>query len=57
MILRQNDALRTAQYFLTDFAKDIPEWIDLSENTFRVREISGRPRQRNSKNYSQNAKK
>lgn len=39
MILRQEDALRTAQYYLTDFAGRMPEWIDLSENTFRVREI------------------
>ena len=39
MILRQKDALRTAVYYLTNFAQRMPEWIDLSVNTFRVREI------------------
>ncbi len=39
LILRQNDALQTSIYYLTDFAQRMPEWIDLSENTKRVREI------------------
>jgi hypothetical protein len=39
MILRQEDALHTALYYLTDFARRMPDRVDLTENTMRVREI------------------
>jgi hypothetical protein len=38
-LLRQADALQTAVFCLTDFARRMPERVDLSENTARVREM------------------
>ena len=38
-LVRQKDALKTALFYLADFALRMPERVDLSENTKRVREI------------------
>lgn len=38
-LVRQDDALKTALFYLADFARRMPERVDLSENTMRVREI------------------
>lgn len=40
-IFRQQDALLSALYYLVDFAVRMPEWIDVSENNERVREMCG----------------
>lgn len=37
--VRQKDALETSIYYLIDFALRMPDRVDLSENTLRVREI------------------
>ncbi len=39
--LRHHDALRTSVFYLVDFARRMPEWINLSTETMRVREMCG----------------
>lgn len=39
LFLRQADALRTAVYYLVDFASRMPEWINTSESNERVKEM------------------
>jgi len=39
--LRHADALLTAVFYLVDFARRMPEWVNLSTETERVREICG----------------
>ena len=39
--LRHRDALATCVFYLVDFARRMPEWINLSTETARVREMCG----------------
>jgi hypothetical protein len=39
--LRHHDALCTCIFYLVDFARQMPEWINLSTETARVREMCG----------------
>jgi hypothetical protein len=41
LYLRHADALRTSVFYLVDFARRMPEWINLSTETARVREMCG----------------
>lgn len=41
LFLRHYDALRTSVFYLVDFARRMPEWINLSTETMRVREMCG----------------
>lgn len=41
LYLRHADALRTSIFYLVDFARRMPEWINLSTETARVREMCG----------------
>ena len=41
LYLRHRDALLTAVFYLVDFARRMPEWINLSTETSRVREMCG----------------
>lgn len=39
--LRHHEALATCVFYLVDFARRMPEWINLSTETMRVREMCG----------------
>lgn len=39
--LRHHDALRTSVFYLVDFARRMPEWINLSTSNERVRRMCG----------------
>jgi hypothetical protein len=41
LFLRHSDALATCLFYLVDFARRMPEWINLSTETARVREMCG----------------
>ena len=41
LFLRHSDALATCLFYLVDFACRMPEWINLSTQTARVREMCG----------------
>lgn len=41
LYLRHSDALATCLFYLVDFARRMPEWINLSTETSRVREMCG----------------
>lgn len=41
LFLRHSDALATCLFYLVDFARRMPEWINLSTETKRVREMCG----------------
>lgn len=41
LFLRHLDALATCLFYLVDFARRMPEWINLSTETARVREMCG----------------
>lgn len=41
LFLRHMDALGTCVFYLVDFARRMPEWINLSTETARVREMCG----------------
>jgi len=41
LFLRHHDALRTSVFYLVDFARRMPEWINLSTENERVREMCG----------------
>lgn len=41
LYLRHADALATCVFYLVDFARRMPEWINLSTETSRVREMCG----------------
>ena len=41
LYLRHSDALATCLFYLVDFARRMPEWINLSTETARVREMCG----------------
>lgn len=41
LFLRHQDALATCLFYLVDFARRMPEWINLSTETARVREMCG----------------
>jgi hypothetical protein len=41
LFLRHRDALVTSVYYLVDFARRMPEWINLSTETARVGEMCG----------------
>ena len=41
LFLRHSDALATCLFYLVDFARRMPEWINLSTETGRVREMCG----------------
>lgn len=41
LFLRHSDALATCVFYLVDFARRMPEWINLSIETARVREMCG----------------
>ncbi len=41
LFLRHSDALATCLFYLVDFASRMPDWINLSTETARVREMCG----------------